>query len=134
MSWAGSEAITVLIFLLPGFVASAVFYSLTPHLRPTGVERIIQALMFTTVIQGIYKGFLLVEELLSTGASRLEEWETLVVLPLAVVVALFGAYFANHDTTSSPLEDNGVDEGDFLPIGVVFDVRPKAPLNTSFCT
>ena len=29
MSWASGEIVSVLVFLLPGFVAAAVFYSLT---------------------------------------------------------------------------------------------------------
>ena len=34
MSWASSEVVSVLTFLLPGFVAAAVFYSLTSHPKP----------------------------------------------------------------------------------------------------
>ena len=34
MSWATSEAVAVLTFLLPGFVGAAVFYALTSHPRP----------------------------------------------------------------------------------------------------
>ena len=31
MSWASSEVVGVLRFLLPGFVAAAIFYSVTSH-------------------------------------------------------------------------------------------------------
>lgn len=34
MSWVSSEVVGVLGFLLPGFVAAAVFYSLTSHPKP----------------------------------------------------------------------------------------------------
>lgn len=34
MTWASGEAVGVLAFLLPGFVAAAVFYSLTSYPKP----------------------------------------------------------------------------------------------------
>ena len=46
MSWASSEVVSVLTFLLPGFVAAAVFYSLTSHPKPGAFDRIVQALVF----------------------------------------------------------------------------------------
>ena len=53
MSWASSETVTVLTFLLPGFVAAAIFYSLTSHPKPSDLERVIQALIFTVIGQAI---------------------------------------------------------------------------------
>ena len=47
MSWASSEAVAVLIFLLPGFVAAAVFYALTSHPRPGEFARVVQALVLS---------------------------------------------------------------------------------------
>ena len=43
--------IDVLTFLLPGFVTAALVYSLTPAPRPIPFERVVQALIFTVVIQ-----------------------------------------------------------------------------------
>ena len=43
--------VDVLTFLLPGFVAAAVLYSLTPAPRPIPFERVIQALIFTVIIR-----------------------------------------------------------------------------------
>ena len=51
--WSSSEAVAVLTFLLPGFVAAAVFYSLTSHPRPNNFGSVVQALMFTIVVQGV---------------------------------------------------------------------------------
>ena len=34
MGWASSEVVSVLSFLLPGFVAAAVFHSLTSYPKP----------------------------------------------------------------------------------------------------
>ena len=59
MSWASSEVINVLSFLLPGFVAAAVFHSLASHPKPNEADRIIQSLIFTIVVQAIGELFLL---------------------------------------------------------------------------
>lgn len=53
MSLASSETVSILTFLLPGFVAAAVFYSLTSHTKPSAFERIVQALIFTIFVQVI---------------------------------------------------------------------------------
>lgn len=47
----GNSVIDVLSYLLPGFIAAAVFYSLTPSARPIPFERVVQALMFTMLVQ-----------------------------------------------------------------------------------
>ena len=43
--------IDVLVFLLPGFVAASIFYSLTSHPKPEIFDRVIQALVFTVIVQ-----------------------------------------------------------------------------------
>ena len=50
----------VLTFLLPGFVAAAVFYSLTSHPKPSNFERVVQALIFTIVVEAVGRSFFLV--------------------------------------------------------------------------
>jgi hypothetical protein len=44
-------AIELLKFLLPGFVAAWVFYGFSAHAKPNQFERIIQALIFTVLLQ-----------------------------------------------------------------------------------
>ena len=51
MSWAANEVVSVLVFLLPGMVASAMFYSLTSHPKPNEFGQVVQALILTTVSQ-----------------------------------------------------------------------------------
>ena len=41
------SVITVLTYLLPGFITAALVYSLTPSPRPIPFERVVQALIFT---------------------------------------------------------------------------------------
>lgn len=57
----------VLVFLLPGFVAAAVFYSLTSHPKPGAFDRVIQALIFTVVGQSLV---VLVEPVTGEKVSR----------------------------------------------------------------
>ena len=93
MSWASSEIVTVLIFLLPGFVAAAIFYSLTSHPRPSDLERVIQALIFTVIGQAIVTAILL------SGISPLiKKWELVAAVLIAVLLALIAAYVSNNDT------------------------------------
>jgi hypothetical protein len=45
------ETVHLLTYLLPGFLAAWVFYGLTSHPKPSQFERVVQALIFTFIIQ-----------------------------------------------------------------------------------
>ncbi len=45
--------INVLTYLLPGFVSAAIVYILTPATRPAPFERVVQALIYTIVVQAL---------------------------------------------------------------------------------
>ena len=102
MSWATSEVVAVLTFLLPGFVGAAVFYALTSHPRPGEFGQVVQALVFTTVGQAV-------AWLIRLLASLWWEYqwpaglELTVAVASAVGVALLAAYAANHDLLHRPL-------------------------------
>ena len=98
MSWAASEAVAVLTFLLPGFVSAAVFYSLTSHPKPNEFGRVIQALIFTIVVQAAVKVVLLTGSWIKAGELWTEEWEVVVAVLIAVPVALITVYVTNNDT------------------------------------
>lgn len=80
------EAIRVLTFLLPGFVAAAVFRALTSRPKPDTFDRIVQALVFTAIVQAAITGF-------DLGNDRV----LLLSVPAAVVLALIAVYFSNND-------------------------------------
>ena len=108
MSWATAELVGVLTFLLPGFVGAAVFYALTSHPRPGEFDRVVQALVFTTVAQAL------------TWAARwlaglrwpTYEWpaglELLVAVAGATGLALLAAAVSNHDIVHRLLRRIGV--------------------------
>lgn len=81
------EAIRVLTFLLPGFVAAAVFHALTSRPKPDTFDRVIQALVFTIIVQAATAGF-----------SLDNDRELLLSVPTAVALALIAVYFSNNDT------------------------------------
>ena len=72
MVWASSEIVPILTFLLPGFVAGAVFLSLTSRPNPNAFGLVVQALIFTILGQSITEGLPLDEE------GWAESWQTLV--------------------------------------------------------
>jgi hypothetical protein len=93
--------INVLTFLLPGFITAAMLYSLTPRPRPIPFERVVQALIFTVIIQGAVSG---VESSLVSLGNRIGpfgEWTKQTALAwsiaLAVVMAAVLAWLDNYD-------------------------------------
>lgn len=48
--------VALLQYLLPGFLAAWVFYGLTSHPKPSQFERVVQALIFTLVVQAVTYG------------------------------------------------------------------------------
>lgn len=107
MSWATSEVVAVLTFLLPGFVGAAVFYALTSHPRPGEFDRVVLALVFTTVGQAVaWLARLLV------GVWTEYAWpsglELTVAVASAVGVALLVVYVSNHDIIHGVLRRIGV--------------------------
>lgn len=48
--------IAILTYLLPGFITAAIVYALTPEPRPIPFERVVQALIFTMVVQVAVSG------------------------------------------------------------------------------
>jgi hypothetical protein len=53
MEFVSKEAVPVLYFLLPGFVAAWIFYGLTAHPKKETFERVVQALIFTVIVKAM---------------------------------------------------------------------------------
>ena len=96
-----SDTITVLSYLLPGFVAAWIFYGLTSYPKPSQFERVIQALIFTALIQGsvwlFKKGALLIGENFFTMGTWTTEAAFISSLVLAGLLGLLSSAFANND-------------------------------------
>lgn len=100
MDGIAKDTIAILQYLLPGFLAAWVYYGLTSHPKPSQFERVIQALIFTLLIQTfVYSVKFL---LFKIGDHwRIGVWDehtnllfsTMSALGIGVLVS----YFANND-------------------------------------
>ncbi len=112
------EVVALLTYLLPGFLVAWLFYALTSHQKPTQLERVIQALIFTLLVNAI----VILEKFSFLYLGRwilLRTWDAdaeliasvLTALALGVVVA----YLANKDTLHSYLRHVGLSQRSALP-------------------
>ena len=97
MSWASSEAVAILSFLLPGLVAVTVFHMFTSHPKPSEFERIVQALIFTILVQAIAELLLWIGRLLGHDAQWREESEIMVSVGVALILGLIAVSLSNTD-------------------------------------
>jgi hypothetical protein len=105
-----SETIAVLVYLLPGFVAAWQFYGLTSHPKPSQFERVVQALIFTFVIQSLLPLIRGALEIVGKWAP-LHPWdksaEALASLMLAGIFGALLAHFTNNDSIHRWLRTKG---------------------------
>lgn len=101
MEWVTSEILQVLMLLLPGFISAWIFYSLTSYPKPSEFERVVQALIFTVLIQGLvvptkYLLYMTGGSLVSFGPWTKDA--TLVTsLIIATIIGILFSAFANND-------------------------------------
>ena len=98
MSWASSEVIRVLLFLLPGFVAASIFYSLTSHPKPGTLDRVIQALIFTAIAQAATAVFFLYVNQIQEHPQWTKYYEFVSSVLVAIVLGLLAVVVSNTDT------------------------------------
>lgn len=108
MNWASGEVVGVLTFLLPGFVAAAIFYSLTSHPKPDVFDRVVQALIFTVIGNAITTAFVFWVRSPNENARWLESWEPLLSILVAVALALLASHASNRDSVHRILRRLGV--------------------------
>ncbi len=107
MDWLSGETMNLLMFLLPGFVAASVYYSLTSHLRPSRFDLIVQALIFTVLVQALVYGIPVLEA--DKGAIGYSKgWSLAISLSIAVLIALLAAWSTNKDVPHKFLRQIGV--------------------------
>lgn len=103
MSWGSGELVGALAFLLPGFVSAAIYHALTSHPKPSAFERVIQALIFTAIVQAIVtplpSSVRVTEVTLGAGVM----WDPLWSTGLAVLVALVVVVAVNNDAAHAVL-------------------------------
>lgn len=104
------DLIVLIVFLLPGFLAAWVFYGLTSHPKPSQFERVVQALIFTFIIQSIVPLCRWVLELIGKIIA-IRPWdndaEALATLVLGITFGILLARFTNTDTVHKWLRKRG---------------------------
>ena len=108
MNWVSSEVVGVLVFLLPGFVAAVVFYSLTSHPKPGAFDRVVQALIFTAVGQAITSAIILLFVVVFGNAAWIKDWEFVLFCIVSVLLAVSTAYVLNNDVAHQFLRRIGI--------------------------
>ena len=94
------NVVVILQYLLPGFLAAWVFYGFTSYPRPPQFERVIQALIFTLIIQAaVY-----VEKTIFLqigGYGNFGNWNNhskiICSTASAIILGILFSYFANND-------------------------------------
>lgn len=106
-----SDIVSILQYLLPGFVTAWIFYNLTSYAKPSQFERVVQALIFTIFIQ-VAVSFIVTVSNYVCSYFNFSELSKTASLTIAVTVAiLFGfmfSYFANNDKLHKYFRDKGI--------------------------
>lgn len=104
------DVVLLLTYLLPGFLAAWVFYGLTSHAKPSQFERVVQALIFTFIVQTLIAPSRWVLERAGDFIA-LRPWdraaEGFVSLALAIMLGTALAYFTNTDSVHKWLRSRG---------------------------
>lgn len=105
------DFVALLQYLLPGFVAAWIFYSLTSFPKPSQFERVVQALIFTIFVQSLVA--IIKKSLLLAGTKwNLFTWNSNSDLIWSIIFALLlgvcFSYFANNDKIHKKLRELGI--------------------------
>lgn len=105
------DVISLLQYLLPGFLVAWVFYGLTSHQKPSQFERVVQALIFTLAVRALVFGERFVLEYVGQW-KPIRPWDTEADLTCsflsAILLGLAIAYLINTDGFHRFLRDRGL--------------------------
>ncbi len=94
------DIVLLLQYLLPGFISAWLFYAFTSYPKPSQFERVVQALIFTVIIQTILyllKGILIYAGHLYAFGAWNEVSSMVWSVCCAILFGLVLSYFANND-------------------------------------
>ena len=98
MNWVSSETVSVLVFLLPGFIAAGIFHSLISNPRPSGFNVVIQSFVLTIFVHLIAQPFFWAISHIGWDVHSNKFFEIFIVALVAVVFGLVFASIWNADT------------------------------------
>lgn len=105
------DSVALFAYLLPGFLAAWVLYGLTSQTKPSQFERVVQALIFTFIIQALLP--LAQSVCLAAGEIYVvRAWdkasEQIATLLLALLLGILLAYYTNTDSLHVWLRNKGL--------------------------
>lgn len=113
-----ADVVEILRYLLPGFLAAWVFYGFTSFEKPSQFERVVQALIFTLIVQVIVYLYRVIAQIIAKYWV-IGPWNNDVALVISVIVAtILGftfAYFSNNDKFHACIRKLGVSKETSYP-------------------
>ncbi len=101
MNIVSNDLIILFMYLLPGFITAWVYYGLTAFPKPNQFERIIQALIFTVIIQGITSLIKYILVIIGDKCLTICLWSDVIKLIISIIIAfllgLILSKIANND-------------------------------------
>lgn len=91
-----NEVISLLQYLLPGFLVAWVVYGLTSHVKPGQFERLIQALIYSLVVDSATNLIAFIANKTSVLNIN-KELELFISLSTALLIGLFISFLLNKD-------------------------------------
>ncbi|MGN4049155.1 DUF6338 family protein [Pseudomonas sp. SM4] len=113
------DVIPLLQYLIPGFLSTWIFYALTAFKRPDTFGQIVQALIFTFVIQGAVMGMSTLCFWVGAKGFSIGQWdaksETLCAFMVSGSLGLLSCYLATNDRLHSWLRRRNVTKQSSYP-------------------
>ncbi|WP_085641246.1 MULTISPECIES: DUF6338 family protein [unclassified Pseudomonas] len=113
------EVIPLLQYLIPGFVSTWVFYTLTAFRRPDTFGQIVQALIFTFVIHGVVMGIGAVCRWVGAWGFSVGKWDggaqAFWAFAVSLVLGLFACCLATNDRLHRWLRSRNVTKQSSYP-------------------
>ncbi|WP_027328747.1 DUF6338 family protein [Marinimicrobium agarilyticum] len=113
-----SDLVQILRYLLPGFLAAWVFYGFTSFVKPSQFERVVQALIFTLIVQVvvyIYRATVISISEYWTFGSWDRDIELVVSVAIAAILGFTFSYFSNNDKFHSVVRKIGASKETSYP-------------------
>ena len=103
MDLISKDIISLLIYLLPGFITAWIYYGLTAFPKPNQFERIVQALIFTIIIQSIVIALKYILIQVGENLFYIGTWNNDVKLILSTITALVLGLSISHISNNDQL-------------------------------
>lgn len=118
MNGVSQDIVEILQYLLPGLLAAWIFYGLTSYPKPSQFERVVQALIFTLIVQVVV--FLQKDICLRIGfywnvGNWNERSEIIFSTLSAIFLGILFSYYANNDKFHKYIRKIGISRETSFP-------------------